>query len=131
MHPALLMLFSFQMSMLVMSLRNDDSKPLQNNYRMMQDLHRRRVLSSFQTTVFSVKQLPPGKKCVSVLRLHPAAGIQRQGKEQESRLCIAYRNAVFAWVSPAWQVTYSSTSLRVLLSPISALLSPCLGKISF
>ncbi|XP_029860899.1 carbonic anhydrase 9 isoform X1 [Aquila chrysaetos chrysaetos] len=49
-----------QMSMLVMSLRNDDSKPLQNNYRMIQDLHRRRVLSSFQTTLFSVKQLPPG-----------------------------------------------------------------------
>ncbi|KFV55848.1 Carbonic anhydrase 9, partial [Gavia stellata] len=33
-----------QMSMLVMSLRNDDSKPLQNNYRLAQDLHGRRVL---------------------------------------------------------------------------------------
>ncbi|KFQ76553.1 Carbonic anhydrase 9, partial [Phaethon lepturus] len=33
-----------QMSMLVMSLRNDDSKPLQNNYRPVQDLHGRRVL---------------------------------------------------------------------------------------
>ncbi|NXF45822.1 CAH9 anhydrase, partial [Oceanites oceanicus] len=47
-----------QMSMLVMSLRNDDSKPLQNNYRPVQDLHRRRVLASFQTTLPSSKQLP-------------------------------------------------------------------------
>ncbi|KAF1412743.1 Carbonic anhydrase 9, partial [Spheniscus humboldti] len=39
-----------QMSMLVKSLRNDDDKPLQNNYRPVQDLHRRRVLASFQTT---------------------------------------------------------------------------------
>ncbi|XP_075583194.1 carbonic anhydrase 9 [Pelecanus crispus] len=46
-----------QMSMLVTSLTNDDSKPLQNNYRMVQDLHGRRVLASFQTTLFSVKQL--------------------------------------------------------------------------
>ncbi|XP_059689712.1 carbonic anhydrase 9 [Gavia stellata] len=49
-----------QMSMLVMSLRNDDSKPLQNNYRLAQDLHGRRVLASFQTTLFSTKQLPSG-----------------------------------------------------------------------
>ncbi|NXW61185.1 CAH9 anhydrase, partial [Eurystomus gularis] len=47
-----------QMSVLVTSLRNDDSKPLQNNYRPVQDLHRRRVLASFQTTLFPVKQLP-------------------------------------------------------------------------
>ncbi|NXI93087.1 CAH9 anhydrase, partial [Psophia crepitans] len=39
-----------QMSTLVNSLRNDDDKPLQNNYRLVQDLHGRRVLSSFQTT---------------------------------------------------------------------------------
>ncbi|NXX60940.1 CAH9 anhydrase, partial [Scopus umbretta] len=39
-----------QMSVLVTSLRNDDGKPLQNNYRLMQDLHGRRVLASFQTT---------------------------------------------------------------------------------
>ncbi|XP_009956491.1 PREDICTED: carbonic anhydrase 9-like, partial [Leptosomus discolor] len=49
-----------QMSMLVMSLRNDDSKPLQNNYRLVQNLHGRHVLASFQTTLFSVKQLPSG-----------------------------------------------------------------------
>ncbi|KFQ55074.1 Carbonic anhydrase 9, partial [Pelecanus crispus] len=49
-----------QMSMLVTSLTNDDSKPLQNNYRMVQDLHGRRVLASFQTTLFSVKQLSSG-----------------------------------------------------------------------
>ncbi|KFV44067.1 Carbonic anhydrase 9, partial [Tyto alba] len=36
-----------QMSMLVMSLRNDDSKPLENNYRPVQDMHGRRVLASF------------------------------------------------------------------------------------
>ncbi|NXN15087.1 CAH9 anhydrase, partial [Indicator maculatus] len=47
-----------QMSTLVMTLRNDDNKPLQNNYRPAQGLHRRQVLSSFQTTA---KQLPPGK----------------------------------------------------------------------
>ncbi|NXX83453.1 CAH9 anhydrase, partial [Urocolius indicus] len=39
-----------QMSTLVNSLRNDDSNPLQNNYRPVQDLHGRRVLASFQTT---------------------------------------------------------------------------------
>ncbi|XP_010180336.1 PREDICTED: carbonic anhydrase 14, partial [Mesitornis unicolor] len=49
-----------QMSMLVMSLRHDDSKPLLNNYRMVQDLNGRRVLSSFQTTLPSVKHLPSG-----------------------------------------------------------------------
>ncbi|NXJ70189.1 CAH9 anhydrase, partial [Rostratula benghalensis] len=45
------MLLSYnQMLMLVTSLRNDDSKPLQSNYRQVQDLHGRRVLASFQTT---------------------------------------------------------------------------------
>ncbi|NWX19005.1 CAH9 anhydrase, partial [Aegotheles bennettii] len=39
-----------QMLMLVTSLRNDDDKPLQNNYRPVQGLHGRRVLASFQTT---------------------------------------------------------------------------------
>ncbi|XP_054253502.1 carbonic anhydrase 9-like [Indicator indicator] len=48
-----------QMSTLVMTLRNDDNKPLQNNYRPVQGLHRRQVLSSFQTTA---KQLPPGNE---------------------------------------------------------------------
>ncbi|KAM6301581.1 LOW QUALITY PROTEIN: carbonic anhydrase 9 [Podargus strigoides] len=51
-----------QMSMLLMSLRNDESEPLQNNYRLVQDLHGRRVLASFQTTLFSAKQLPSGKE---------------------------------------------------------------------
>ncbi|KAM7077066.1 carbonic anhydrase 9 [Ciconia maguari] len=50
-----------QMSMLVMSLRNDNDKPLQNNYRLAQDLHGRRVLASFQTTLVSAKQLPSGR----------------------------------------------------------------------
>ncbi|NXH11487.1 CAH9 anhydrase, partial [Bucco capensis] len=49
-----------QMSVLVTSLRNDDSKTLQNNYRPVQDLHGRHILSSFQTTLFSAKQLPSG-----------------------------------------------------------------------
>ncbi|XP_009556155.2 carbonic anhydrase 9 isoform X1 [Cuculus canorus] len=48
----------YQMSMLVMSLRNDDGKPLQNNYRPVKDLHGRRVLASFQTTLPSAKHLP-------------------------------------------------------------------------
>ncbi|NXT34834.1 CAH9 anhydrase, partial [Pelecanoides urinatrix] len=39
-----------QMSVLVTSLRNDDSKPLQNNFWLVQDLHRWWVLASFQTT---------------------------------------------------------------------------------
>ncbi|PKU42831.1 carbonic anhydrase 9 [Limosa lapponica baueri] len=47
-----------QMLTLVTSLRNDDSKPLQNNYRLVQALHRRQVLASFQTTLFSEKHLP-------------------------------------------------------------------------
>ncbi|KFO73908.1 Carbonic anhydrase 9, partial [Cuculus canorus] len=50
----------YQMSMLVMSLRNDDGKPLQNNYRPVKDLHGRRVLASFQTTLPSAKHLPAG-----------------------------------------------------------------------
>ncbi|KFP50865.1 Carbonic anhydrase 9, partial [Cathartes aura] len=68
-----------QMSMLVTSLRNDDSKPLQNNYRLAQDLHGRQVLASFQTTLFSAKQLPSGKEHMNTLRLHLAAGTQRWG----------------------------------------------------
>ncbi|NXK16329.1 CAH9 anhydrase, partial [Arenaria interpres] len=47
-----------QMLTLVTSLRNDDSKPLQNNYRLLQALHGRRVLASFQTTLLSEKHLP-------------------------------------------------------------------------
>ncbi|NXF96051.1 CAH9 anhydrase, partial [Eubucco bourcierii] len=47
-----------QMWMLVMTLRNDDSEPLQNNYRPVQSLHRRQVLASFQTSLSSAKQLP-------------------------------------------------------------------------
>ncbi|XP_074022442.1 carbonic anhydrase 9 [Numenius arquata] len=47
-----------QMLTLVTSLRNDDSKPLQNNYRLVQGLHGRRVLASFQTTLLSEKHLP-------------------------------------------------------------------------
>ncbi|XP_056181551.1 carbonic anhydrase 9-like isoform X3 [Falco biarmicus] len=49
-----------QMSTLLMNLRNDDGKPLQNNYRLVQDLHRRQVLASFQTTLLSPKQTPSG-----------------------------------------------------------------------
>ncbi|NXG87073.1 CAH9 anhydrase, partial [Stercorarius parasiticus] len=49
-----------QMLMLVTSLTNDDSKPLQNNYRLAQDLHGRRVLASFQTTLLSTMHLPAG-----------------------------------------------------------------------
>ncbi|XP_009459331.1 PREDICTED: carbonic anhydrase 9-like [Nipponia nippon] len=49
-----------QMSMLVMSLKNDNSKPLQNNYRLAQNLHRRQVLASFQTTLLSTRQLQFG-----------------------------------------------------------------------
>ncbi|KFZ48037.1 Carbonic anhydrase 9, partial [Antrostomus carolinensis] len=49
-----------QMLMLAMSLRNDDNQPLENNYRLVQGLHGRRVLASFQTTLFSSKQLPSG-----------------------------------------------------------------------
>ncbi|NXR15832.1 CAH9 anhydrase, partial [Semnornis frantzii] len=56
-----------QMSMLVMTLRNDDSKPLQNNYRPVQSLHRRQVLASFQTSLSSAKQLPSGKHIGDVL----------------------------------------------------------------
>ncbi|NXJ42673.1 CAH9 anhydrase, partial [Ciconia maguari] len=39
-------------------LRAGNDKPLQNNYRLAQDLHGRRVLASFQTTLVSAKQLP-------------------------------------------------------------------------
>uniref|UniRef100_A0A663N8R3 Carbonic anhydrase n=1 Tax=Athene cunicularia TaxID=194338 RepID=A0A663N8R3_ATHCN len=82
-------------------LRNDDNKPLQNNFRMVQDMHGRRVLASFQTTLSSAKQLPTGKEHVSVLRLHPAAGVQRWGEKQESRLGVSYKSAAFVWSSAA------------------------------
>ncbi|KAM9251388.1 LOW QUALITY PROTEIN: carbonic anhydrase 9-like [Cariama cristata] len=44
---------------LVTSLRND-SKPLQNNFRLVQDLHGQQVLASFQTILLLAKQLPSG-----------------------------------------------------------------------
>lgn len=66
--------FSFQMSVLVSTLRSPEDELLQNNYRPVQNLHGRRVLASFQTTP-SVKHIP-GKECMSVLRLLPAAGMQ-------------------------------------------------------
>ncbi|XP_075596774.1 carbonic anhydrase 9 isoform X2 [Balearica regulorum gibbericeps] len=50
-----------QMSTLVKTLKNDDNKPLQNNYRLVQDLHGRRVLASFQTTFFLAKHVPSGR----------------------------------------------------------------------
>ncbi|NWH80859.1 CAH9 anhydrase, partial [Piaya cayana] len=53
-----LLISHYQMSMLVMSLRNDDSRPLQNNYRPVKGLHGRRVLASFQTTLPPAKHLP-------------------------------------------------------------------------
>uniref|UniRef100_A0A663N973 Carbonic anhydrase n=1 Tax=Athene cunicularia TaxID=194338 RepID=A0A663N973_ATHCN len=89
-----------QSSELSLSL-NDDNKPLQNNFRMVQDMHGRRVLASFQTTLSSAKQLPTGKEHVSVLRLHPAAGVQRWGEKQESRLGVSYKSAAFVWSSAA------------------------------
>ncbi|KFU86022.1 Carbonic anhydrase 9, partial [Chaetura pelagica] len=49
-----------QMSVLAMSLRNDDNKPLQNNDRLAQGLHERRVLASFQTSLLLEKEMPPG-----------------------------------------------------------------------
>uniref|UniRef100_A0A8V5HG94 Carbonic anhydrase n=1 Tax=Melopsittacus undulatus TaxID=13146 RepID=A0A8V5HG94_MELUD len=71
-----------QMLMLITSLRNDDGKPLQSNYRQTQSLHGRTVLASFQPTFFAPKQLPAGKECVECAQ---GAGMQRQGKEQELR----------------------------------------------
>ncbi|GAB0208107.1 carbonic anhydrase 9 [Grus japonensis] len=55
------MLFSHdQMSMLVTSLRKDDSKPLKNNFWLVQDLHGQQVLASFQITLLLMKHLPFG-----------------------------------------------------------------------
>ncbi|KAM6230247.1 carbonic anhydrase 9 [Porphyrio hochstetteri] len=55
-----LLLSRDQMAMLVMTLRNDENKPLQNNYRLVQDLHGRRVLASFQATLSLARQIPSG-----------------------------------------------------------------------
>lgn len=52
-----MLLSHHQMSMLVSSLRTDDDKLLQSNYRPLQILHGRRVLASFQTTPL-VKHAP-------------------------------------------------------------------------
>uniref|UniRef100_A0A8C8B6F1 Carbonic anhydrase n=1 Tax=Otus sunia TaxID=257818 RepID=A0A8C8B6F1_9STRI len=62
-----------QMSMLVTSLRNDDNKPLQNNYRMVQGMHGRRVLASFQTSLSSSKQLPTGNDGSAVTEGHSSS----------------------------------------------------------
>ncbi|OPJ75467.1 carbonic anhydrase 9 [Patagioenas fasciata monilis] len=53
-----MMISNAQMSMLVTALKYDGSEPLQNNYRLAQDLHGRQVLASFQTTLPSTKPLP-------------------------------------------------------------------------
>ncbi|XP_071586476.1 carbonic anhydrase 9 [Heliangelus exortis] len=50
-----------QMSTLARSLRNEDSEPLQNNYRPVQGLNGRWVLASFQTTLSVEKPIPPGR----------------------------------------------------------------------
>ncbi|KAM6034905.1 carbonic anhydrase 9-like isoform 2-T2 [Theristicus caerulescens] len=67
-----------QMSVLVRSLRNDDSKPLQSNYRLAQNLHGRQVLASFQTTVLSTRQLqfaaPPAPTLVDPSPVTPSSG---------------------------------------------------------
>ncbi|XP_010214663.1 PREDICTED: carbonic anhydrase 9-like, partial [Tinamus guttatus] len=55
-----------QISQLVTTLRGDDDSPLQDNFRGIQKLHGRHVLASFQTTLWLVKQLPPGKESMDV-----------------------------------------------------------------
>ncbi|XP_064901016.1 arrestin domain-containing protein 3-like isoform X14 [Columba livia] len=47
--------FAVEMSVLVTSLRNDDSKPLQNNLQLVLDLHGQQMPASFQTTLLLVK----------------------------------------------------------------------------
>ncbi|XP_010012747.1 PREDICTED: carbonic anhydrase 9-like, partial [Nestor notabilis] len=65
-----------QMLKLITSLRNDDGKPLQSNYRQIQGLHGRRVLASFQTTFFSPKQLPAGSDSSAAPEEHSSSSFQ-------------------------------------------------------
>ncbi|KAM6033895.1 carbonic anhydrase 9 isoform 2-T2 [Chlamydotis macqueenii] len=62
-----------QMSMLVTSLRTGNSKHLENNYRPVQNLHGRRVLASFQTTLPSVKHSPSGSDSSAATDEHPSS----------------------------------------------------------
>ncbi|XP_035165174.1 carbonic anhydrase 9 isoform X1 [Oxyura jamaicensis] len=52
------MLSHDQLSVLVTSLQYDYGKPLQNNFRPLQDLHKRWVLASFEPTFSREKQVP-------------------------------------------------------------------------
>lgn len=104
-----LMLLSFQMLKLITSLRNDDGKPLQSNYRQIQSLHGRPVLASFQPAFFAPKQLPAGKECLEYAQ---GAGMQREGKEQELR-------------HPISLTSICPLTLRSCCNPISVLLAPC------
>ncbi|NXK49471.1 CAH9 anhydrase, partial [Chauna torquata] len=49
-----------QISVLVTSLQNDYNKPLQNNFRPLQSLHKRWVLASFEPTFSQERQVPTG-----------------------------------------------------------------------
>lgn len=50
--------FSLQISVLEETLQGDDGEPIQNNFRLLQDLYGRRILSSFHSLE---KAQPPGK----------------------------------------------------------------------
>ncbi|XP_030907391.2 carbonic anhydrase 9 [Melopsittacus undulatus] len=65
-----------QMLMLITSLRNDDGKPLQSNYRQTQSLHGRTVLASFQPTFFAPKQLPAGTASSAATEEHSSSSFQ-------------------------------------------------------
>lgn len=52
------MLSHDQISVLVTSLQYDDGKPLQNNFRPTQALHKRWVLASFEPTLSRERQVP-------------------------------------------------------------------------
>lgn len=68
-HPALFTPFSSQISVLVTSLQYDYGKPLQNNFRPPQGLHKRWVLASFEPTFSRERQVPTGKERASILGL--------------------------------------------------------------
>lgn len=79
--------------MLVSSLRTDDDKLLQNNYRPVQNLHGRWVLASFQTSP-SVKHAP-GKEYVECAQAAPSCRDEVMGRAAEvSALCLLQKHSI-------------------------------------
>lgn len=99
-HPAL----SSQISVLVTSLQYDHGKPLQNNFRPTQALHKRWVLASFEPTLSRERQVPTGKERASTLGVHWAAGAQGKKWGEASLRGMHFSNGLPWVLEQGWGV---------------------------